>query len=205
MRQFFALVLLAALFGCETSSRAVLSWPVEAYPYGCEGAESIRGVYLMLDSAPVCATNTYLGEGFEYQDEFDACKQSMENYLSYLDRMAQCKISDTETSVSSIQDQFLAYLECRRETPDTCNADDVKKAYKEAPISQIGFWFPSIECEREHVSSIDWCSDRLADDFEKIVEAYSKDRDDFLHEVDYDADEAVRLFNCKARREKYCF
>jgi len=129
----------------------------------------------------------------------------MKNYFDYLDRMAQCKIENTKMTVEEIKREFVVYQECKQHSVDICNSEQVKQAYKDAPIVKIGLWFPSFECEKRDETYADLCIARLTDGFEELAKSHVEERDRFLRELEDDADDAVRRFNCKANREKFCF
>ncbi|MET4732090.1 hypothetical protein ABIE64_000790 [Thalassospira sp. MBR-102] len=202
-----AVVLMAAmsLTACSRPAGYAASWPIETYPYGCGDMKHITANSPLIKGAPICATGISLDEGFTYQDEFEACKQSMKNYFDYLDRMAQCKIEDTKMIVEAIRKDFLAYQECKQQSVAICDSEQVKQAYLEASIVKISLWFPSFECEQKNGSYLDSCIAELADDFQELAKGHIDARDRFLRAVEADADETVRLFNCKANREKFCF
>ncbi|PKR58416.1 hypothetical protein [Thalassospira lohafexi] len=195
---WFYLFCALSLSGCGLADREYASWPVEPYSRGCEDVD------LFLAEPPLCVSTLHTEDGFQYRDEFAACKQSMNNYFSYLDRMIECSVTKTSVGIEDAQREFSTLTKCKNEMSPECSTEKVEETYQKVPHSIIGLWFP-LECQRDGEFAANICISHLNSDLDDIRDIYSAEHRKLVREAKTKSDEAIRLFNCKANREKFCF
>ncbi|HAI29581.1 MAG: hypothetical protein CMO07_08675 [Thalassospira sp.] len=192
--QIFAML---CLVGCQTSGSNSVAWPVETFPHGCEHIETF------VSGPPLCTTQLFPEKGFSYREEFDACRQSVQLYVAYIDRMKECMVNKTRTNIEDIATGFSALVACKATGSDHCSSEKVRQFYKDVPESVIGLWFPQ-SCDRTGEFSNQLCTKDLRNDAKTISEMHLSNAEQLLETMDEYSEEAIRSFNCIANREKYC-
>ena len=87
--------------GCISSGQR--SWPLQSYPYACHTG--------MLPDEPICLMSARMDGGFEYRDQFRACRVDIQTFETALNKHYRC----TSTELRGMFDRLL------REVPQKYN------------------------------------------------------------------------------------
>jgi hypothetical protein len=166
---------------------------------------------------PFCLSAAEVYGGIKYQDEFEACRQSVNNYVNALDEWFRCVMESLRENFNLYLDQSKNTFSCMdnqipedilgRATVDCPEVDVEIDKYNhlishEVPplcVAQKRF-FPDSRFELESCM--------------KEVTGYLRTMKDSIEsaswgvlrqQVDNAADEAVRKFNCYAEGGTYCY
>ena len=97
------------LLGCAPVAG---SWPVlHEYDDACLP-------WALIPTRPFCLNEFAAGEGFQWAGQFEACRQTVANYLAALKRWRECRIGTVHSTARKIESEATEVLSCReRETP----------------------------------------------------------------------------------------
>jgi len=214
---------LQILAGCIASGSG--GWPVDTYASTCQRRT--------MPTAPICLSSAEYDGGFKYSDQFQACHQSMKNFINALNEYYDC--SDVELKqifnklLVSVPDTYNCYVEFFKEKKEgdpsaACPPIDVPRYLHSYEADGLEYDLGVPRCIRKsdgYNFSPKW-SYQL-DDCLRQVEIFSgknlssrsmnassaQDQyDGYLQNLrrvlDQKADDAVRKFKCLAERQRYC-
>ncbi|MEQ9244383.1 MAG: hypothetical protein RLN99_00345 [Kiloniellaceae bacterium] len=225
LAQILAVTLLLPLFpGCAETGGG--GWPVQTYPDACHTG--------MIPFEPFCLSSASIGEGFKYRDEFQACRESMSNFIRALDTHYDCTERNLQRVfdglLKSVPDTFNCYVEffIVEEEGDPSSAcppvevPHILRSY-EADGLEISLGVP--RCIRRDAGynfapkrayELEMCHEQVEVFTGKKRSTYRLDAapaqeqyDTYLRNLrqvlDRKADDAIRQFNCMAEGGSYCF
>ena len=205
---FLCPILYALFLSASPTGGAGRGYPVDTYDNACQY------LYTMPDR-PFCLSAAKVYGGIKYQDEFEACRQSVSNYVDALDEWYRCVMESLRENYNLYLDQSKNTLSCmdnqipadilERATVDCPEVDvEIDKynnliSHEVSPlcVAQKKF-FPD---SRFQVES---CMKKVMDYLRIMKESISNASWGIRQQVDDAANEAIRKFNCYAKGESYC-
>jgi len=208
-RSVIVLVLAIAVAACAPGGGRV-AWPVESYANACVNSP-------FMPIRPFCLNELNTEQGFRYREEFAACRLSVENFVEALDRWRRCRVRELAEIALTISKEAVEAIRCLEsltstETADFSQCKLVQTSFSARRIYGSGFHNPPL-CVREEsfvpeMAERRWriltCRYDVGRYLKELAEAV-EDLDQRLRRETKDAaDDATRIFNCMAKRERFC-
>jgi len=222
-RLLLACLLPSLLVGCVTSRDG--GWLIQTDYYKCDNG--------MLPIEPMCLISANYDGGFKYSGQFQACKQSMSNFINALDEYYRC--SDTKLKaifdglLSSVPDTYNCYVEFFKndregDPSQACPPVDVPRFFPsyEADGLEVSLGVPS--CMRKNnvylfspkrAAQLSECREQAEVFTSKTMQSYSVHAASAQNQyytylrnlrrvLDQKADDGINKFKCLAERRSYC-
>ena len=196
-----SIFLLSALLqgSCRTHD---WSQATRRYPFSsCE-----KGI--SFPSKPSCLTQIVVEDGFRYRGEFLACRQSIQNFAEALERWKRCELKGLSAEVAQISAEIMSVLECHEKNVEGPQLNCPKIRMYWIKIGEVYYAPPDCLDDRFALtfSKTDISSCRkevmnLLDDLEFGVDEHEEVLQQMIQN---EIDDAIRVFECKARRDKLC-
>lgn len=187
------------------------SWPVQSYANVCSHT-------VIMPFPPICLDEYNTGRGFQYPGEFDACRLSVENFIHALDRWRQCRVQEITEIALMISRQTTETISCleafgrsESSSPFYCQPVQIKfsdhgiyeRELTNAPLCVRGQRFMPQGAESRWRISL--CQDEVDRYLEQLSQAIDELDRRLRRETEEAAEKAVRIFNCMANRDEFCW
>ncbi len=215
---------LALLAGCAPGGAGGGGWPIQSYPYASHPG--------MLPDAPICLISASIN-GFRYQDEFQACRVSLQIFQEAMEVHYSSTNSELKKTFDILIEKTNKTYNCyvryfaNEETGDPsvdCPPVDIPQFRGAYVVDGLELYLGVPRCVRksgEHSLApkrnyeVSDCKEQVEvfagkNSYRSSLDATSaqKQYDNYMQnlrrKIDNDVNDAVSKFNCYARNERIC-
>lgn len=204
-----ALIGYTAFFASCASLGKSKPWPTQSYADVCSPPFD-------MPMEPICLDLAERHGGFEYRDQFSACRTDVENYITALQAWYSCVMQDLEERYSIFLDQTKETLSClKQKVPDRyspglvvdCPPIEIRidRYYNlmtshELPICiSTPRFFPKSSFDLED------CANSVENYIQNMRDNIDTGSGYLVGKIQMAGDDAQRKFNCFARQDTLCY